>query len=170
MKDNTVQRQYNNTERCMQASLTMLIKYKHSYPYTYIHRVQCFQKQDKYLVSLLVMSDRDTIIIFLDAVNRHMNLYIKFLRSASNVGTCCDEHFTGASPPGKFKQYSECIIICHLKLFHFGLTVVTPQVSVQWCTVSSKQGYFNIRSTHVEFACQHIGLAIQFATLALRRV
>ncbi len=61
---------------------------------TYRLRVQCFQKQDVYLVSLLETSAMDTIIIFLDPTSLHMNLYIQFLKTALKVGTLLETNIS----------------------------------------------------------------------------
>ncbi len=61
---------------------------------TYRLRVQCFQKQDVYLLSLLETSAMDTIIIFLDPTSLHMNLYIQVLKTALKVGTLLETNIS----------------------------------------------------------------------------
>lgn len=69
------------------------------------------------------------------------------------------KHLTCIRPSREFEQHSECIIIFHLRSFHFCFSLSTSQVlCIEWSAVVSKRGCYNIIYAHLKFVCQHDGL------------
>ena len=80
----------------------------------------------------------------------------------------CHKQGASTSPPWKLKEDPKGIIIRYLQLPQFSCSIFTPEVScVKRGTVSSEETNFHIFCAHMKFACQHIGLCIEFTALAL---
>ena len=106
----------------------------YTYTYTYTHTVlipihshilqrqlrQCLQNMDEKRLELFTGLIRLTIRQLSDLSNRHMNLYIRFLKRASQVGTP--------------KLTNSWLALCHLVTLISNLKATLSSVYIKWLT------------------------------------